>query len=73
MSTTTREFTRKFPAFRRDALEGKSVEIRDREGNAFTFAMKKPAPKTLAEAVGHLAGIVNSGRPRKTLKGYGRG
>lgn len=72
MSTTTREFTRKFAHYRRDALGGASVEVRDREGNSFVFAVKKPAPKTLAEAIGHMAGIVDSGRPKKSLKGYGR-
>ncbi len=72
MSTTTREFTRNFPAHRRAALAGKPVKIRDREGNAFVFAIEKPAPKTLAEAVGHLIGIGNTGKSRKSLRGYGR-
>ena len=71
MSTTTREFTRSFPVFKRAALSGKTVEVRDREGNAFTFAVKQPAPRTLAEAVAHLAGVARTGQRRKTLRGYG--
>lgn len=72
MSTTTREFTRNFPAHRREALAGKPVKVRDREGNAFTFTLDRPAPRTLAEAVGHLIGIGDTGKARKSLRGYGR-
>lgn len=71
MSTTTSDFTRRFAAFRRAALAGKPVEVRDRHGNAFTFAAKRPLPRTLAEAVAHLSGAVRTGKPRKSLRGYG--
>jgi hypothetical protein len=73
---TTREFTRKFPAYRRAALAGKEGRVRDREGNGFVFraAHDQPAgePVSLAEAMGDLLGSVNSGRRKKTLAGYGR-
>jgi len=71
MHTTTREFTRRFPAFRRAALDGQAVAVRDREGNEFTFAIKRASPKTLAEAVAHLAGVGKTGTKVKTLSGYG--
>lgn len=73
MQTTIRDFTRRFPAFRKAALEGKPVAIRDREGHEFTFALKRPSPKTLADAVAHLAGVAKTGVKRKTLRGYGAG
>jgi hypothetical protein len=48
MQTTPRGFTRQFPVFRKAALAGKAVAIRDREGHEFTFALKRSSPKTLA-------------------------
>jgi len=73
MEVTTREFTRCFPRFRRAALAGKEVQVRDRDGNGFVFrAAQADAPPSLAEAMGDLIGSVASGRSRKTLDGYGR-
>ena len=37
MQVTVREFTRKFPNYRRAALAGKEVRVRDRAGNSFVF------------------------------------
>ena len=71
MHTSTREFTRRFPAFRRAALNGQAVAVRDREGNEFTFEVKRASPKSLAEAVAHLAGMAKTGTRVKTLRGYG--
>lgn len=73
MKVTTREFTRSFPRFRRAALAGKEVHVRDRDGNSFVFrAAQTAATPSLAEAMGDLIGSVASGRRRKTLAGYGR-
>lgn len=73
MQVTTREFTREFPRYRRAALAGKEVQVRDRDGNGFVFRTQKAAAGTsLATAMHGLIGSVASGRPRKTLKDYGR-
>lgn len=73
MEVTTRDFTRSFPRYRRAALAGKEVQVRDRDGNSFVFrAAQTDAPPSLAEAMGELIGSAASGRPRKTLAGYGR-
>jgi len=73
MQVTTREFTREFPRYRRAALAGKEVKVRDREGNGFVFraAAAKSSP-SMAEAMDGLIGSVASGRPRKSLANYGR-
>jgi hypothetical protein len=71
MQVTTREFTRKFPNYRRAALAGKKVEVRDRDGNGFVFHVADSKPVSLADAMGELLGSVQSGRPKKTLAGYG--
>lgn len=72
MPTTVREFTRKFPNFRRAALAGKEVLVRDRAGNYFLFSTTKTKSRSLAEAMGDLLGSVRSGKSKKTLTGYGR-
>ncbi len=72
MSTTTREFTRRFASFRKAARTGEVVSVRERDGTEYTFALKRPAPASLAEAVAHLAGVAETGQARKTLSGYGR-
>ncbi|MFA5262434.1 MAG: hypothetical protein WC378_01320 [Opitutaceae bacterium] len=71
MKVTTREFTRKFPSYRRAALAGKKVEVRDRQGNGFVFHVADTESVSLADAMGALLGSVQSGRPKKTLTGYG--
>lgn len=71
MNTNTREFTRKFPSFRRAALSGKPVVVRDREGNEFVFERRKAGAKTLADAIAHLAGVGATGVVKKSLRGYG--
>lgn len=73
IQVTTREFTRKFPSFRRAALAGREVRVRDRAGNNFVFRATKTSTVSLAEAMGDLMGSVRSGRSKKTLAGYGRG
>ena len=72
MQVTVRDFTRKFPNYRRAALAGKQVEVRDRKGNGFIFRAKDTKSVSLAEAMGDLLGSVQSGRRKKTLAGYGR-
>lgn len=72
MQVTTREFTRKFPSFRRAALAGEEVRVRDRSGNNFVFRATETKAVSLAESMADLIGSVRSGRARKTLAGYGR-
>jgi hypothetical protein len=72
MKVTVREFTRKFPNFRRAALAGKEVQVRDRAGNDFVFRATETKSLSLAEAMGDILGSVQSGRSKKTLAGYGR-
>jgi hypothetical protein len=72
MQVTVREFTRKFPNYRRAALAGQEVRVRDRAGNGFVFRAAKTKPVSLAAAMGDLLGSVQSGKSKKTLAGYGR-
>jgi hypothetical protein len=72
MKVTVREFTRKFPNFRRAALAGKEVQVRDRAGNDFVFRATETKSVSLAAAMGAILGSVRSGKPRKTFAGYGR-
>jgi hypothetical protein len=72
MQVTIREFTRKFPNFRRAALAGKEVRVRDRAGNDFVFRAEETKSVSLAEAMGDLLGCVQSGKSKKNLAGYGR-
>jgi hypothetical protein len=72
MKVTVREFTRKFPNFRRAALAGKEVQVRDRAGNDFVFRATETKSVSLAEAMGAILGSVKSGKSKKTLAGYGR-
>ena len=72
MQASVREFTRKFPAYRRAALAGKEIRVRDREGNGFVFHAATAKPMSLADAMGDLVGSVRSGRRKKSLAGYGR-
>lgn len=72
MQASVREFTRKFPAYRRAALAGKEVRVQDRKGNGFVFRAAQGKPVSLAEAMGDLIGSVGTGRRKKTLAGYGR-
>jgi hypothetical protein len=72
MQVTVREFTRKFPHYRRAALAGEEVRVHDRAGNGFVFRAAKTKPVSLAEAMGDLLGSIRSGKPKKNLVGYGR-
>ena len=72
MQVTVREFTRKFPNYRRAALAGKEVRVRDRAGNGFVFRATEEKAVSLADAMGDLLGSVQSGRRKKSLAGYGR-
>jgi hypothetical protein len=72
MKITVREFTRKFPSYRRAALAGKEVQVRDRAGNDFVFHVAETKSVSLAEAMGAILGSVQSGKSKKTLAGYGR-
>ena len=72
MQVTVREFTRKFPSYRRAALAGQEVRVRDRAGNGFVFRSAAEKPVSLAHAMGDLLGSVQSGKRKKSLAGYGR-
>lgn len=72
MQVSAREFTRKFPNYRRAALAGKEVRVRDRAGNGFVFRATEEKRVSLADAMGDLIGSVRSGKKKKSLAGYGR-
>jgi hypothetical protein len=72
MQVTAREFTRRFPNYRRAALAGKEVRVRDRAGNGFVFRATKEESVSLADAMSDLLGSVQSGQRKKSLAGYGR-
>ena len=72
MQVTVREFTRKFPNYRRAALAGKVVRVRDRAGNGFVFRVAEGKAASLADTMGDLLGSVKSGQRKKSLAGYGR-
>jgi hypothetical protein len=72
MQVTVREFTRKFPNYRRAALAGKEVRVRDRAGNGFVFRAADKKAVSLADAMADLLGSVQTGRRKKSLTGYGR-
>jgi hypothetical protein len=72
MQVTVREFTRNFPSYRRAALAGKEVRLRDRAGNGFVFRSVDEKSVSLADAMGDLLGSVHTGQRKKSLTGYGR-
>jgi hypothetical protein len=72
MHVTAREFTRKFPNYRRAALAGKEIRVRDRAGNRFVFRAAEEKPVSIADAMDDLLGSVQSGKKQKSLAGYGR-
>ena len=72
MQVTVRDFTRKFPNYRRAALAGKEIFVRDRAGNGFVFRAADEKPVSLADAMGDLIGSVQTGQGKKSLAGYGR-
>ena len=72
MQATARNFTRKFPLYRKAARAGQTVRVQDRDGVVYVFARDKADAPSLADVVGHLKGSVHSGRPKKTLEGFGR-
>ena len=72
MQVTVREFTRRFPNYRRAALAGKEVRVRDRAGNGFVFRASAEKPVSLADAMGDLLGSIQTGQRKKSLAGYGR-
>lgn len=73
MQVTVREFTRKFPNYRRAALAGNEVRVKDRAGNGFVFRVaEEKKAVSLADAMGDLIGSVRSGQRKKSLAGYGR-
>jgi len=72
MPVSTREFTRRFPNYRRAALAGKEVRVRDRAGNDFVFRTEESKPVSMADAMKDLMGSVRSGQDKKSLAGYGR-
>ena len=72
MQATTRNFTRKFPVYRRAARAGQTVRVRDRDGVVYVFTRDKSDAPSLADVAGHLLGSVNTGVRKKSLKGYGK-
>lgn len=72
MQATARNFTRKFPLYRKAARAGQTVRVEDRDGVIYVFARDKAEAPSLADVAGHLLGSVNSGVRKKSLKGYGQ-
>jgi hypothetical protein len=72
MEATARNFTRKFPLYRKAARAGQTIRIEDRDGVVYVFSRDKADAPSLADVVGHLKGCVRSGRPKKTMEGFGR-
>ncbi|MDO8543166.1 MAG: hypothetical protein Q7S40_22250 [Opitutaceae bacterium] len=79
MTTTVREFQRKFSRMRKVAAAGREIRIRDQKtGEEFSFKATSPAKeKTFWELAGHLAGAVKGGPPdlstnKKYMEGFGR-
>ena len=72
MQVTVREFTRRFPNYRRAALAGQEVRVRDRAGNGFVFRSAAEKPVSLADGMSDLIGSVQTGRRKKSFAGYGR-
>ena len=72
MQVTVREFTRRFPNYRRAALAVQEVRVRDRAGNGFVFRSAAEKPVSLADGMSDLIGSVQTGQRKKSLAGYGR-
>ena len=72
MEASTRNFTRKFPLYRKAARAGQTIRVQDRDGVVYVFARDKANAPSLADIVGHLKGSVSSGRRKKNLEGFGR-
>jgi hypothetical protein len=72
MKATARDFTRKFPVYRRAAKAGQTVRVRDRDGVTYVFAREAKEAPSLADVAGHLVGSVNSGVSKKSLESYGQ-
>lgn len=72
MQATARDFTRRFPRYRKAARAGQTIRVEDRDGVVYVFTRDESSAPSLADVVGHLKGSVHSGRARKTLAGFGR-
>lgn len=72
MQASARDFTRRFPRYRKAARAGQTIRVQDRDGVVYVFARDQTDAPSLADVAGHLLGSVNSGVRRKSLKGYGQ-
>lgn len=70
-TTTTREFIRHFARLKKAAANGDEVVVRDRKGQMFVFRAKGAGP-SLSEQLSDLRGALRTGRPVKSLQGFGR-
>jgi len=70
-SLTTREFIRHFARIKKAAANGEEVMVRDREGKSFVFRANGGGP-SLGEQLRDLRGVLNTGQPVKSLRGFGR-
>jgi hypothetical protein len=71
-AATVREFTRRFPTYRRAALAGKEVVGRDRADNGFVFRSADEKSVSLADAMGDPLGSVQTSQRKKSLSGCDR-
>ncbi len=70
-TTTTREFIRHFARLKKAAANGDEVVVRDRQGQIFVFRAKAAGP-SLGEQLSDLKGALRTGKPVKSLQGFGR-
>jgi hypothetical protein len=78
MTTTVREFQRRFSRMRRVAAAGGEVRIRDQKtGEEFAFKAVKSGTRGFWGLAGHLAGVAKGGPAdlatnQRHLEGFGR-
>jgi hypothetical protein len=68
---TTREFIRDFARLKKAAANGNEITVRDRKGGSFLFRAKG-AGLSLAVQLADLKGALSTGKPVKSLQGFGR-
>lgn len=70
-TTTAREFIRKFARQKKAAANGHEIIVKDRQGRLFVFRALG-AGASLGEQLADLRGALPTGRPVKSLEGFGR-
>ncbi len=71
MQATARDFIRKFALYRKAALAGETIRVKDRDAVVYVFAREKIAAPSLTDVAGHLLGSINTRLRKKSMNGYG--